>query len=231
MKTFIKNITAIILLMVLLQIIAFSQIRYEKGYFIDNEGNRTECLIKNNDWRSNPIDFKYKLNENDEAKIATIATIQEFGIINYSKYIKAEVDIDISSDQVVNLTKTEDPIWSKEIVFLNTIVMGDAYLYKYIQGSDLVRYFYQVGESEIKQLIYKRYSLDLRSDGTTGHYQLDIKVEGLFENEGYKKQLWDDVRCSSKDLKTIKDLSYTRSKLVKYFTNYNKCISKNQPNK
>lgn len=42
----------------LLTINCYSQISYEKGYYIDNSGQKTECLIKNNDWLRDPTDFK-----------------------------------------------------------------------------------------------------------------------------------------------------------------------------
>ena len=39
---------------------SFGQIRYENGYYIDNNNRRTECLIKNVDWGNNPKGFIFK---------------------------------------------------------------------------------------------------------------------------------------------------------------------------
>ena len=39
---------------------SYSQITFEKGYFISNDGIKTECFIKNLDWRNNPTEFEYK---------------------------------------------------------------------------------------------------------------------------------------------------------------------------
>lgn len=40
-----------------------AQINFEKGYFISNDNEKIECLIKSIDWKNNPTEFKYKLNE------------------------------------------------------------------------------------------------------------------------------------------------------------------------
>ena len=52
MKT---NLVALIFL--LIAKCSFGQIRYENGYYIDNNNRRTECLIKNVDWGNNPKGF------------------------------------------------------------------------------------------------------------------------------------------------------------------------------
>ena len=46
-----------------LSFIGFTQIRFEKGYFITNYGKRIDCFIKDIDWKNNPTKFDYKLNE------------------------------------------------------------------------------------------------------------------------------------------------------------------------
>lgn len=37
----------------------FSQIRFEKGYLINNQDVKSEVLIKNEDWTLNPTEFFY----------------------------------------------------------------------------------------------------------------------------------------------------------------------------
>jgi hypothetical protein len=67
------------LLTAILSFNCYSQISYEKGYYIDNMNQKTNCLIKNIDWITNPTEFEYKLSENSESKKATIKSIKEFG--------------------------------------------------------------------------------------------------------------------------------------------------------
>ncbi|MBI9054042.1 MAG: hypothetical protein JEY96_09520 [Bacteroidales bacterium] len=44
------------------------QIEFEQGYFIENDGIQTECLIKNMAWASNPKAFSYKIGVEGEVK-------------------------------------------------------------------------------------------------------------------------------------------------------------------
>ncbi len=82
----------------------YSQISFEKGYYIDNSKQKTECLIKNIDWKNNPTTIEFKLSENGETFPADIKTIEEFGIYNVSKYIRNIVKIDNSSDNIERLS-------------------------------------------------------------------------------------------------------------------------------
>lgn len=54
---------------------SYSQIAFEKGYFINESNKRVDCLIKNVDWRSNPKKFEYKLSQNDTVQEATVQTV------------------------------------------------------------------------------------------------------------------------------------------------------------
>ena len=76
-----------LLILICIQLITINlsaQITFEKGYFLDNEGNKTICSIKNIDWKNNPTSITYRLHENSTS-IKTIDEIQEFGIYGKSK--------------------------------------------------------------------------------------------------------------------------------------------------
>jgi len=185
---------------------AYSQIRFEKGYIIDQNGQRTECLIKNVDWKNNPDKIEYKVNPSEEATVATVNSIEEFQVYGYSKYIAEKVDIDRSSDNLDDLTSVRNPIWSNEKVFLKILVEGKGKLLKY-EGGDFVRFFYSVAESPIQQLIHKEYFIDNK----------------LFENNTYHQQLSNEVNCGGKVGSQIKLVKYNESSLIKYFQKYNEC--------
>ena len=68
------------LFLLLMVVCSYGQIRFEKGYFITNENQRTECLIKNVDWKNNPHEFLYKLKDRKETQKGTIQSVKEFGI-------------------------------------------------------------------------------------------------------------------------------------------------------
>jgi len=198
---------SIIALFLLLSINSYSQIIFEKGYIINNSGEKKTCLIKNVDWKNNPTQIKYKLSENGDVKVATIADIQEFGIDNVSKYKRFIVDIDRSSEIIAKITKEREPLFHQETLFLKVMIEGDASLYKY-NDTSLRRFFFNVDNQSIEQLVYKSYmTLD----------------NNRRVNEYYKQQLLLSLKCKDISLKNIKNLDYRKQDLIKVFTLYNQC--------
>jgi len=185
----------------------FSQIIFEKGYFIDNTGEKTECLIKNYDWKKNPTEFEYKISESAEEKIADLKSIQEFRIYKSSKYIRSTVQLDVSSENISNLSTEKSPVFKEETVFLEALIEGKANLYSY-ENTNVKRYFYSTENSDINQLIFKSYK--------TG----DGKIA---KNNRFRNQLWNDLKCNTISLKNVENLNYTKNSLVNFFVKYNEC--------
>lgn len=187
----------------------YAQITFEKGYFINNSGEKTECLIKNLDWKDNPTKFTYKLNSNSTAEITNIRSIQEFGIYNTSKYVRSTVEIDESSDNVNYLSDIKEPIFNTEELFLKVLVEGKANLFSYEKGN-IKRFFFSSENTPIKPLVYKRYKVS--------SYQLG-------KNERYKQQLFTHLKCKKLSINDVKILKYNNKSLSKYFIKYNNCIT------
>jgi hypothetical protein len=186
----------------------YSQIKYEPGYFIDNEGKRIDCLIKNNDWKNNPVEFTYKLLETTVAQIAKIKTVAEFGILNISKYKRFTVDIDTSSSNTTYMSRTQEPEFKKEqVVFLKPLIEGKSILYFY-EDANLKRFFYSTDNLKAEQLIYKTYL---------------IERDFLLENNTFKKQLWNNFKCEKISISYIEKIRYTDYDLTKFFITYNQC--------
>lgn len=186
----------------------FSQITFERGYFIDNENNKTECLIRNADWAYNPVSFDYKLNETDEVRKADITTVKEFGNTGQNKYIRFHGRIDRSSTDIDKLSEIKAPEWSTEQLFLKVLVEGKASLYYYAE-SHIDRFFYSVGDS-IEQLVFKDYlnsKTNIFSYGT---------------NSQFRQQLFTHVNCGVTEA-VCQKLHYNIKELTRYFSNYNKC--------
>lgn len=186
---------------------SFSQITFEKGYFINNSNVKTECLIKNTDWKNNPTQFNFKITSESEIQQESIENVQEFGIYDISKHIRIEVDLDRSSERIKDLSKTSNPLFEKETLFLNVLIEGKASLYEY-RETGLRRYFFATENKEIKPLIYKKY------EGVDGN---------MGENTRFKQQLWNNVKCKNFKVDKLERLEYTKSSLVNYFTDYNNC--------
>ncbi len=184
-----------------------AQNQYEQGYFIDNQGTVTTCLIKNLDWRQNPTDFTYKLDLNNETELkATISNVKEFAIGTLSKYKRFNIKIERSSSDINRLNKTREPIWSQEVLFLKVLVEGDANLYAY-NDSSIQKFFYDSAKNSISQLIQIKYL----ENNVTHYYNF------------YKQQLSNDINCKKQE-DYFKNLKYNTSALTEHFLSYNKCM-------
>ena len=183
------------------------QVSFEKGYYIDNSEEKIDCLIKNVDWKSNPADFQYKSTENDAIKKADIKDAKEFGIYGFSKYVRATVNVDKSGDKIHNLTQTKNPVFTERELFLCVLVEGKANLYLY-EDSELTRFFFNIDNSGIEQLIYKRYK------------ETDWEIK---QNNYYKQQLWKQLKCLAAKTAEFEKLDYKKKRLIQLFEDYNKC--------
>ena len=195
------------LLTTIITINSYSQIIFEKGYFINNSDQKVDCLIKNIDWRKNPTEFEYKLSENSNENKASIKNIKEFGINNIFKYLRSKVKIDISSENLNQMSYNKNPILKEEELFLKVLIEGKSNLYVYNDGN-LQRYLYNKENSTIEQLIFKHYK------------KSNVKIA---KNNQFKQQLWNDLKCSSIIMNTVENLDYKKNSLINFFSQYNKC--------
>lgn len=200
------------------------QLEYEKGYFVDNEGNKTECFIYNKDWSNNPTAFKYWSGVGNFTATGDLLTVKEFGIYGLSKYVRAIVMIDRSGDITSNLREGYSPIWTQDTLFLKVLVEGKASLYYY--SDRLVRkFFYSVGDSAIKQLVYRRFLLPDPTSLTAQSNQnvyMGRNKPNIGINRDYIKQLWLEIRCPEN--MAVKQVEYNARDLGKYFGEYNRCL-------
>ncbi len=186
----------------------FSQIRFEKGYYISNVGGRVDGLIKNVDWENNPKSFEFKLTESSDIEYKSLNDVKEFGIDNYSKYVKYTVDMDRSAETIANYSYVKNPEISQETLFLKQLISGKVSLYLY-RETNFHRYFYQADEDSPIQLIYKKYYINQHNIATNDHF---------------KNQIYKNFRCMGISKNLIKNLKYQKNDLINYFKKYNQCI-------
>jgi len=127
-------------------------------------------------------------------------------VYNQIKYTRFEVDIDRSSMDPNRLSEYRVPQWSKEILFLQVVIEGDAILYLYKDGK-MVKYFYSVNNGQPKQLVYKKY---FKEDKIT-----------TAVNKRYQNQLFTDLRLTGSSMSSVTNVSYKVSSLSNYFRKYN----------
>jgi hypothetical protein len=185
--------------------ISIAQIGFEKGYFIDKGGTRTECTIENSDWKNNPSEFLYKIDGSTPAA-KQVTNVVEFGIYNRSTYKTTTVDID-RSFFVIGESYNKNPDFKKETLALKLLVSGTASLY-YYEDRDIIRFFFQVGQRAVEQLVFKEYM--------SGQQRIS-------KNETFKQQLWLNVKCGSTTQSMVNDLRYDEKSLTNYFTKFNQC--------
>lgn len=195
----------IVLFLALLAFTAsFAQITYQPGYFINNSGSRTECLIKNVAWKDNPVEFEFKTAEGSEAQKGTLKEIAEFGVQGY-KFRRYMVNIDRSYTLMDLMSSSAVPEWESKTVFLKVLVEGNATLYQYEDGN-LVKYFFSTGDHTApEQLMYREY----REKG-------EIK-----KNYKFRQQLYNIMRDKMPEMSSFERLRYLRNELVPLFVKYN----------
>lgn len=202
---------AFTILLSLSALLTYSQIHFEPGYFIDNSGNKIDCLIKNTDRMINPVEFEYKLSENASPKIASIDAVREFGILNtIHRYVRATVLMDRSSEKVAELDNRYAPDFQKEVIFLRVLIAGKASLYAYYGSGGLKRFFYQIDESPIEQLVYKKFI---------------SKNNLVSENVTFRQQLLNSLTCGDLPEGKFNRIAYSEKALITTFETYNQCVN------
>lgn len=187
--------------------LANSQVQYEKGYFIDNNKNKTECLIRFLDWDNNPEKFEYKLNEGEDSKTGDVNSISKLEIYNKVIYMAANVDIDINTSTSNELNNNAELELTKKRIFLQLLVEGKANLYQYVDANSR-RFYYQIDENQIILLEYKEYINENNK---------------IAKNENYKGELWNNLKCSSLELNSVHKARYNQADLISILETYNTC--------
>ena len=211
----------ILLFLILVSTSTFGQISFEKGFIILNNNDKMECFIKNYNWVKAPKNLEYKLSDSGIVQSMDISAIKSFEIENTVKYIHVEISIDRSSTELSSISTDQNPFWSQEKLLLKVIVEGKASLFYY---QDLVpeRYFFEVDEGDIEQLVYKQYT---------------NQNNRLLTNSLYKNQLFKALRCQSDSLIPVENVGYNHNDLENYFKQFNQCsgtpfkVFKHQPPK
>ncbi len=192
------------ILLLIFTMTSYGQVAFEKGYLIDNQGEKIDCLIKNTDRFDNLSSFSYKLKEDGEIIFGNISNVKEFGIGGFIKYTRASVSIDRSP----MLDYTKAPKFSSETLFLKVLVSGRTTLLRYFEG-ETKRFFFKVGENNLEQLVYKKYYLN------------ESQIQ---ENNHYRQQLLLALPCENLPDSKLRKLKYQEDELISFFEAYNVCV-------
>lgn len=204
--------TALTVLLSLLTSLIFSQSRFDKGYFIDNSGQRTECLIRDEGWLSSPAEVKYRLrNEQDNTLSFRVSDVSEFGTDNKTVYKRVTADFIVSSQMAGSVDRTFEFRPVPKTVFVKQLVFGNVRLFLYRESS-ISNFLLQINDQPLEVLRYKKYS------------EIGFKIK---ENNEYRRQILRMLPC--KNL-SVQNLVYAEQALINYIEEYRKCSGNNQLN-
>lgn len=190
----------------------FGQIKFEKGYFIDNTDQNITCYIRNMDWENNPKNFQYRTPDGTLFK-ADISNAKEFGIDSGATYVRVNAKIDHTLADKFFINSNRNPNWVQEDVFLKVLVKGDLSLLVYKQNFHR-QFYYQRVDSVVEPLVHKYY----------------YNENGIVStNFGYRQQLWNNLKCKGINLEYVSDLKYHEKDLVRFFQKYNDCRNNDGP--
>ena len=195
---------------VLISFSTLAQKSFQKGYFIDNEGTRTECFIDDKEWSRDPRTFVYKLDQGNVLS-GSVKAIKEIGI-GETRYLRFEVDVDKSSSNPDSLSENFSPEWERDTLFLSVLVDSKADLF-YCKRAGEDRFFFRVDDGSVTQLVHKIH----RIPGT------DTQEPRIGTNNAFINQLKNNVNCRSFSKERLKSLHYNIGVLINFFKQQNEC--------
>lgn len=193
--------------------LGLAQTKFSSGHFVDNSGQKIDCLIKNEGWQNNPTKFVYKISEGKAAQTANLSDFKSFKV-NGFEYHRFTVSMDHSSDLVGQLDNSKHPNFVEETVLLRKLVDGPAKLYMFV-NNNLTRFFYEVDQGDLQALVYKRYLKVMPS--ANGNQVIGI-------NNTYRSQLSTDIKCKTMSIGDLQKTFYKEKDLKRYFETYNLCV-------
>lgn len=195
--------------LLLAALVTQSQTSFLKGYYIGNDFRKTGCFIRACSWRNTPAEFAFRMSDTSEVVTMLAADVREFAIEGGYRFVSADVDIDVSSDDPQNYDEGQNPFWSRERVFLMVLVDGEATLYQYFMPRR-ERYFFSTRTDSIRQLVFK-------------HFRTGDETQGIYRtNVTFRQQLWSQVRQPGLTVEEVNRIEYEKSALIRYFIGYNK---------
>ena len=180
----------------------YSQINFQKGYFINKENQKVNCLIENKDWIKTPEIFRYKLTDNDKVLTAVLKDQQELRIFNTDLfYVKVKLNQDLK-DKNGDIIKVKG-----DFVFFKVLLKGEGSLFEY--GNDDTYFFYKLKNDELKFL-----PIPVKKS----------KTKDIIESKKFRSELFKNLKCDNFSVNTFRELNYMRYDLTKLFMDYNSCI-------
>ena len=188
--------------------LSFSQ-KFEKGYFIENNGNKVECFLDKKYQHYSPDIIKYKLSEKDNIKEIDVNSIKELRIYDKVIYYKFNVDMNSSSTRISELDYEKKLRTIKKNILLEIIEKGkiNLYLYRDIEGKSSF-YYLKDDDSNPELLDYKK-------------YKSGESIIVVSENNDFRNEIYNLVKESNISIEEVENLKYEDRDLIKIIKKYN----------
>lgn len=196
---------------------------------LDKEGKIITGVIDYKQRGKSPSSILFKAKDTAAETLYPI-DIQGFTIENKGeKYISAVVDLnnETLNELYLNQFKSMKEAVAKlelvrDTIFLLTLATGEINLYSFIDKNYKAHFFYQKGNTPIKELIYRKVKTFIKENGRN--------YEAIGEIKAFANQLKMDVLDCPKAFLMIKEetFRYRASDLMRVVNTYNQC--KGKPN-
>ena len=205
-----KNNSLIIFFMILFISGSYAQsFEFKKGYIIRNDGEKIICLIKDEDWLTNPEEFEYKLNKGSDVRKGELSEIKLFSVEGEFKYERVTVEMDKNLVAEKIGQEYDQLNYKEKTLYLNKIVEGKVNLYFYQENRSEIFFINEEGFDIIKQLEYKIY------------YKEEFRNNREKYNNNFKKQIYDTFDSKAFDRDRLKSVEYDLNDMLDLFIDYN----------
>jgi hypothetical protein len=188
---------------------AGAQIDFKPGFVISRDGQYTECLVEDEGWKNNPFTFRYRLQPDGPVLTGDLDNTLAFGVKGESRYERWELNVDLTLDGMLHLSRQRAPEYVRDTLFLRLLVEGDVKLY-YYETTNIQRFFLGLPGETPRQLVYKTYW---------------ASSDKVAENSVFRRQLEAVLTCNG-NAPDLSNLAYTRRQLLKAYEQYYACNDK-----
>jgi len=187
--------------------LSFSQ-KFEKGYFIENNGNKVECFLDKKYQFYSPDIVKYKLLENDNIKEIGLNSIKELSIYNKVIYYKFNVELEVSGVGIEDLNNEKKLNTITKNVLLELVEDGKIKLFVYNFDYKSCFYLLKEPESVPELLDYKK-------------YRSGEQFVAVSENNDYRNEIYNFVKDANISAAELENIEYEEDDLQKVIKRYN----------
>ncbi len=203
---------------------SFGQKNYLPAYFISLKSDTVRGFIHYANWGNNPKKISFKDNLTSEPRSINVLEIKGFSVAD-ERYESAIVQVERSSNNTMNLERSDEFIFQKDTVFLQTMIQGDKPVYYYNKKHGKEQFYIKGDTSNFSLLLYKRY---LAPDNFTKiALQRRSSTVKVIENRRYLGQLALYLKDCADIQKLLKKNKYKKKSMETLFLDYYQCT--NQP--